>query len=56
VAIIDPSPAIAARVEQLLVRDNIKADADHIADYQFISAADDEYIASLKQFAEQIIK
>lgn len=56
VAIIDPSPAIAARVEQLLVRDNIKADEGHVANYQFISAADDNYIESLKQFAEQIIK
>ena len=54
VAIIDPSPAIAARVEQLLVRDDLLADNAHTPSYEFLSAADDEYVSKMEQFANGI--
>jgi glutamate racemase len=54
VAIIDPSPAIAARVEQLLVRDDLRADNTHTPSYEFLSAADDEYVSKMEQFANRI--
>lgn len=44
---IDPSPAVARRVDQLLVKDNLKADEDHVADYLFTSFADDDYLQRL---------
>lgn len=54
VAIIDPSPAIAARVEQLLVRDDMRAEEGHTPYYEFISAADEEYVAKIKEFATRV--
>ncbi len=54
VNIIDPSPAIAARVEQLLGQYDLQCDATHTATYQFISAADEEYVSRIIQFAKQI--
>ena len=54
VHIIDPSPAIAARVEQLLEQYDLQCDATNIATYRFISAADEEYVARIREFAERI--
>ena len=54
VKIIDPSPAIAARVEQLLVQRDLLCDGSCAADYEFISAATDEYVAKLREFAYRI--
>lgn len=47
VNIIDPSFAVAKRVNQLLESGNIKSHKDHIADYQFITFANDEYLERL---------
>ena len=55
VEIIDPSPAIAARVEQLLKQDDLLCEKTHSAHYEFISAADDEYVARIENFATRII-
>jgi glutamate racemase len=54
IKIIDPSPAIAARVEQLLVQRDLQCDGTIEATYDFISAATDEYVAKLREFAYQI--
>ena len=54
VKIIDPSPAIAARVEQLLVQRDLRCDGTSEATYDFISAATDEYVAKLREFAYRI--
>lgn len=54
VNVIDPSPAIAARVEQLLTQNDLKCAADNRPVYEFISAADEEYVARIREFAERI--
>ena len=43
VAIIDPSPAVARRVVQLLDRDGLRAAPDHRPDYTFLTFADAAY-------------
>lgn len=47
VNIIDPSLAVAKRVDQLLDRGGLKADDSHVADYQFITFGDKQYLECL---------
>lgn len=43
VTIVDPSPAVARRVVQLLDRDGLRAAADHHPAYRFLTFADESY-------------
>ncbi len=43
VTILDPSPAVARRVEQLLQKSDLLAPCDNVAEYDFRSYLDDEY-------------
>ncbi|MFR9603590.1 MAG: glutamate racemase [Rikenellaceae bacterium] len=54
--IIDPSPAIAKRVERLLVDGGLEAANSNIAKYDFITFADDEYLRRLTTKADLIFK
>ncbi len=54
--IIDPSPAIAKRVERLLVDGGVEAPKGNVAEYDFITFADDEYLHRLMAKAESILK
>ncbi len=45
--IIDPSLAVAKRVEQLLDNGGLMAVDGHVADYQFVTFADDNYLECL---------
>ncbi len=45
--IIDPSPAVAKRVDQLLTDGGLRCDENHEAEYSFLTFADDEYLAHL---------
>ncbi len=44
---IDPSPAVAKRVDQLLEIGGLKADEGHVAEYKFETFADDDYLERL---------
>lgn len=55
VAVIDPAPAVARRVEQLLNQFNLRADADNKAQYEFKTFASDDYLNRLKTKAFKII-
>ncbi|MCM1302447.1 MAG: aspartate/glutamate racemase family protein, partial [Bacteroides cellulosilyticus] len=43
VAIVDPSPAVARRVVQLLDAGGLRADAGHRPEYRFLTFADESY-------------
>ncbi len=43
VAIVDPSPAVARRVVQLLDAGGLRADAGHLPEYHFLTFADESY-------------
>lgn len=51
VDIIDPSPAVARRVVELLDRYGLRAAADHRSAYEFLTFADDAYRSRLEQKA-----
>lgn len=51
VTIIDPAPAVARRVVQLLDRDGLRADPDHGPRYEFRTFADEAYRERLEQKA-----
>ena len=51
VAIVDPSPAVARRVVQLLDRDGLRAAADHRPAFDFQTFADEAYRRRLEQKA-----
>lgn len=51
VAIVDPSPAVARRVVQLLERDGLRAGPEHRPRYLFRTFADEEYRARLEHKA-----
>ncbi len=51
VGIVDPSPAVSRRVENLLRERELLAPADNIAKYEFITYADEEYRQRLMQRA-----
>jgi glutamate racemase len=55
VAVIDPAPAVARRVEQLLDQFEMRADAENEAQYAFVTFASDDYLNRLKDKALQII-
>lgn len=55
VAVIDPAPAVARRVEQLLNQFNLRAYADNKAQYEFKTFASDDYLNRLKTKAFKII-
>ena len=55
VTILDPSPAVARRVVQLLDRGGLRAAPDHRPDYTFLTFADDAYRKRLaKKAAESV--
>lgn len=55
VTILDPSPAVARRVVQLLDRGGLRAALDHRPDYTFLTFADDAYRKRLaKKAAESV--
>ena len=43
VEIVDPSPAVARRVAELLDRGGLRAAPDHLPRYEFITFADEAY-------------
>ncbi|MBP3332122.1 MAG: glutamate racemase [Tidjanibacter sp.] len=47
VEIIDPAHAVAERVRFLLNENDIAAEESHVADYEFISAATEDYVEKL---------
>ena len=51
VDIIDSGEAVERRVEQLLDEYGLRADADHRAEYRFLTFADEEYAARLERKA-----
>lgn len=51
VNIIDPSPAVARRVKQLLAQRELLASEEQIAEYDFITFADDDYRKRLREKA-----
>lgn len=51
VTIVDPSPAVARRVVQLLDRDGLRAGADHKPQYRFLTFADEAYRQRLERKA-----
>ena len=51
VTIVDPSPAVARRVVQLLDRDGLRAEAEHRPDFGFLTFADEAYRRRLEQKA-----
>ncbi len=55
VAVIDPAPAVARRVEQLLDQFNLRAAENNKAQYTFQTFASDDYLNRLKNKAFQII-
>ncbi|MFI3302412.1 MAG: glutamate racemase [Rikenellaceae bacterium] len=50
--IIDPSPAVAKQVERVLMQNNMKAEEEHSAQYEFITFADAAYQERLCKKAE----
>lgn len=50
-AIVDPSPAVARRVAELLDRFGLRAPADHASGYAFLTFADEAYRSHLEQKA-----
>ncbi len=56
VEIIDPSPAVARRVVQLLREGGLEAGEGHRAEYSFVTFADEEYRLRLERKAEQPLK
>jgi len=55
VAVIDPAPAVARRVKQLLDQFELRADVANEAQYSFVTFASDDYLNRLKNKALQII-
>lgn len=55
VAIIDPAPAVARRVGQLLDQFNLRAEAQNSAVYKFQTFAEEDYLNRLKNKAMTII-
>ena len=55
VAIVDPSPAVARRVVQLLDAGGLRADADHRPEYRFVTFADEAYRQRLAAKAEGMV-
>lgn len=55
VAIIDPAPAVARRVGQLLDQFNLRAEAQNSAVYEFQTFAEEDYLNRLKNKAMTII-
>lgn len=56
VDIIDPSPAVARRVEELLKRANNEAAEGAVVNYEFITFGDEEYRRRLERKAMSLIK
>lgn len=51
VEIVDPSPAVARRVVQLLDENDLRADSSHAPEYRFCTFADESYRARLEHKA-----
>lgn len=51
VEFVDPSPAVARRVEWLLERDSMRASEGNVAEYDFVTFADEEYLRRVRQRA-----
>ncbi len=56
VNIIDPSPAVARRVVQLLDDNGLRADKNSVAKYQFLSFADEDYRQKLIRKAQKSVE
>ncbi len=56
VEIIDPAPAIVRRVEWLLDEADIHAAKDYEAQYEFLTAADGDYLLKLRRKAEAALR
>lgn len=55
VEFIDPSPAVARRVVQLLDAGDLRAASDHCAELRFVSFADEEYRQRIENFARRLL-
>ncbi len=53
VGIVDPSPAIARRVVQLLAENDLAAVPGHIPEYKFHTLADGEYLQKIEDLSEK---
>lgn len=56
VNIIDPSPAVAKRVESLLDEFDLRAERGHKATYDFCSASSNDYVERLRCMSESLNK
>lgn len=54
VAIVNPAPAVARRVEWLLDHESIRAEEGHRAEYSFVTFGGEEYLAHITDKAMQI--
>ena len=55
IKVIDPAPAVARRVEQLLDEFNLRASTENRAKYEFLTFAEEEYLNRLRNKALNII-
>ena len=55
VEFIDPSPAVARRVVQLLDAGDLRAASDHHAELRFVSFAEEEYRQRIENFARRLL-
>ncbi len=56
IKIIDPSPAIARRVVQLLKDNNLQANVEHRAEYQFMTFGNEEYLQRIENMANRVVE
>jgi glutamate racemase len=56
VTLVDPAPAVARRVKEVLDRQNALADADHLAKYTYFSSGDEAYRGRLEERGGRILR
>jgi glutamate racemase len=56
VTLVDPAPAIARRVKEVLSRQNALADANHPAKYDYFSSGDEAYRKQLEERGARILR
>ncbi len=54
VELVDPAPAVARRAQQVLAQAGLLAETSHRADYEFYTAADEDYRTRLRAKAAQL--
>ncbi|MDR0953758.1 MAG: glutamate racemase [Rikenellaceae bacterium] len=55
VELIDPAPAIARRVKEVLTERNELAEAGHLAKYDYFSSGDEAYRGRLQEYGEHLL-